>query len=359
MALIRAFALHIPVTEPKPNKIIEMSIRLLDGATRCCKAVGCSPWTWRIVFPPLPDDIEYQDVKRIAMEIYSSFSNIDVLMAIPFKIDSPHIDKIVNLIYENSYIYSSTVCNNETCVQKIASSIYSKFKDIGIDVYTNFAVAFGSWVESPYFPATANTSNNVGFSCSLRYVDLVKKSLVDGNENDVSKFIISIDSLLKSISSCMMVPYLGIDASLSPWLNESVAEIVEILIGDRLGSLGSFNAIYILNRYIRELIDKLKIKSIGYNEVMLSVAEDLLLNEYVSDGRIRLKDLMSFSLFCVPGVDMIAMPHQVDYRRFLLDMLTIYRVKKISTALRVIPTELESGTKIILRRFGETYVIHI
>ncbi|MCS7111626.1 MAG: DUF711 family protein [Ignisphaera sp.] len=359
MALIRALAIHVPITEPKPELIVEASIKLLDRTIACCRAVGCSPWTWRVLFPPLPDSIEYNDVKRMVPEISGSFSGTKVIVAIPFRIDHPYVDKITELLYENDSMYSSVSCTDEFCVQKAVNSIYSRFRDVGMDVYTNFAIAFGSWVESPYFPATANTSNNTGFSCSLRYVDLVKLSLVEGHGDAVSKFILDIDNLLKSLSDCAANPYMGIDASLSPWLTESVTEVVEFLAGGRLGSVGSFYAIHRLNKYIAKLIIELKVRSIGYNEVMLPVAEDLLLNERVRDGVVRLKDLMSFSFLCVPGIDMVAMPYNIDYSRFLLDVLAIHRVKKVSTALRIIPTDLESGARIVLKRFGETYVIHI
>ncbi|MEM4626873.1 MAG: DUF711 family protein [Ignisphaera sp.] len=358
MALIRALALHIPIIKHETGWIVKKSTELLDRTIICCKNVGSSPWTWRIVLPPLPTTIEYQNVKKMVLEISSSFSNIGVLIAIPFKMDSPYIDRIIDLIYENDNVYSSISCNDELCIDRVIDRIYGRARNTDINVYTNFAIAFGSWMESPYFPATANVSNTVGVSCSLRYADLIKKSLVDGNGDIVFEFVTRIDNLLESLSKCVGIPYLGMDLSLSPWLSESVAEIVEFLVGDRMGSIGSFNAIYVLNAYIRRLMKSAGVKTIGYNEVMLPVAEDLLLNERVGKGDVKLRDLMSFSIFCVPGVDMVAMPHYINYRRFLLDMLAIYEVKKTNTALRVIPTDLESGTRIILKRFGETYVVY-
>lgn len=359
LALIRALALHVPITEPKPNLIVGMSIKLLDNITSCCKAVGCSPWTWRVIFPPLPDSIEYHDVEKVVLDISSTFNTSRIMMAVPFRIDSPYVDKIVKLLYENEDVYSSVSCSDELCTQRIINAIYSRFRDVDVDVYTRFAVVFGSWIESPYFPATANISNIVGFSCSLRYTDLAKKSFMEKREDIILRFILDVDDMLKSLSNYSAIPYLGIDASLSPWFTESVAEVIELIAGDKLGCVGSFYTIHSLNKYIEKLINRLKMKSIGYNEVMLSVAEDTLLNERVKDGLVKLKDLLSFSLFCVPGIDMIAIPQSIDYRRLLLDMLTIYRVKKVSTALRVIPTDLESGTRIVLKRFGETYVIQI
>lgn len=356
MALIRALALQIPYNGLED--VIETSADLLDRVIECCKSLGCSPWTWRLVLPPLPDGVEYHDVRRIALEMAGSFTE-NILMAIPFRITSSYSNRIVDIIHEIDTLYSSVSCHDEPCVYRVIDNVYSRFKDVDIDVFTNFAISFGPWKESPYFPATANISNSTGFSASLRYADLVKEALISGSRDIISKFIIEVDDILKLVSKCSNIPYLGIDASLSPWLNESVAEVIELLMGSNLGSLGSFTAIYTLNMEIRKLIERLGIRSIGYNEVMLPVAEDVVLNEYVKNGNIRLRDLMSFSLFCVPGVDMVAVPHYTKYSSLLLDMLTIYRLKGNSIAVRIIPTDLESGAKVALKRFGVTYVIYI
>jgi len=361
MALVRALALHIPVQDNKWNVevITRTSIELLDRAIMCCRDIKYSPWTWRMVLPPLSNVIAYQDIRKIVTDISNSFTNIKILIALPIKINNPYINKIIDIINENDNVYSSTSCDDEHCIYKTIESIYRRFKDIDINVYTNFALTFGSWVESPYFPATANISNTIGFSISLRYVDLIKRSLIDNNKDVLSDFILEIDKIFRYVSNCSNIPYLGIDASLSPWMKESVAELIELLIEDKLGSIGSFNAIYTLNMYVRKLVEMFNIKSLGYNEVMLPVAEDSILNERVKNGEIKLRDLMSFSLFCVPGVDMVALPYFINYKMFLLDMLTIYKVKRANIALRIIPTDLESGEKVTLKRFGDTYVIFI
>ncbi|MEM3980494.1 MAG: DUF711 family protein, partial [Ignisphaera sp.] len=129
-------------------------------------------------------------------------------------------------------------------------------------------------------------------------------------------------------------------------------------IGNKIGSPGTINAIYSLNKLIDGIIKKLRIRSIGFNEVMLPVAEDDILNKRVEEGFIRLRDLINYSIVCVAGLDMVAIPKLlVDIRRTAIDMLTVHKIKKRSVAMRIIPVDQEPGTSIKLENFGTTYVI--
>jgi uncharacterized protein (UPF0210 family) len=146
--------------------------------------------------------------------------------------------------------------------------------------------------------------------------------------------------------------------SLSPWREESVCMIIENLINNKIGFPGTLNAIYSLNKLIFGLIKKLEVKSIGFNEVMLPVAEDAVLNERVKEVALKLRDLVNYSILCVAGLDMVAIPLNLDIYRLAIDMLTIYRVKKRTVAMRIIPVDQEPGTALKLENFGVTYVVY-
>ena len=150
---------------------------------------------------------------------------------------------------------------------------------------------------------------------------------------------------------------MGVDLSLSPWREESVVAIIEKLIGNKIGFPGTINTIFSLNRLVKGLAKKLGVVTTGFNEVMLSVAEDNILNERVKEMAIRLRDLISYSALCAAGLDMVAVPRSIDITRIAIDMLTIYRVKGRSVAMRIIPVDGGPGTEILLKRFGVTYVI--
>lgn len=353
MAVVRALAIHIPsdfLSIDMLDKVVEVIDRVMD----CIKRYKVDPWTLRLVYPALISGSNL-DLGRYLNDIFSVVGN-SVMISIGIEESLGRFNDIVQLLYTHKRFYSSIRCDTDYCIEKAVNSLYLR-KDVDINIYTKLALLIGSWVETPYFPATSNTSNSIGLSASLRYVDLVDKALFNNLPQELFNFIELIRRQLENVSSCSGIPFLGMDLSLSPWKEESVARLVEKLIGNKIGFPGTLNAISSLNKLIEGIIKRLKILSIGFNEVMLPVAEDNVLNERVRDGDIRLRDLIGYSTVCVAGVDMTAVPRSVDIRRIAIDLFTIYKIKKKSIGMRIIPVDQEPGSAITLEMFGTTYII--
>lgn len=352
MAQIRALALHIPIISSED--VIETTIKSIDKVYDCMNKCGVIPWTKRLVFPPV---YEYKYLSNLLNDLFSVLDN-DIMVGIGIEENSECIDKIVDLLTNYANLYMSTRCNDDNCIRKNIDNIYLiQQSNIDYNIYTKFAVVFGSWIETPYFPATSNISNALGLSISLRYVDLVEKTIFSDDVSELIEFIKRIDNEALCISKCSNIPFTGIDLSLSPWMDESVARIIEKIIKNRIGFPGTVYAIFSLNRLISSIINKLKLRSIGFNEVMLSVAEDIVLNERVKNCDIRIRDLVNYSTVCVAGLDMVAVPKTIDIHSIAIDMLTISKIKRKSVAMRIIPVEQEPTTSINLNMFGTTYVI--
>lgn len=352
MAQVRALAIHIP-SDLQPIDMLDKVINIVDKVTACAKAYGVTPWTLRLVFPVIQS---FQTLDRYLSDLFSIKS--DIMASIGIEGEYLRSNEILQLLNTYEGLYSSARCDSDHCTEKVIDDLYMKpCNDVDINIYTKFALLIGSWIETPYFPATSNISNSLGLSLSLRYVDLMKRALVDGVPQELFEFIEKVYNMINYVSACTGTPFLGLDLSLSPWGDESVAELIEKLIGSKIGFPGTINVIHGLNKLIESIIKKLKIRSIGFNEVMMPVAEDNVLNERVRDDDIRLRDLVNYSMVCIVGLDMVAVPRShLNLKRIAIDMFTVYKIKRRNIAMRIIPVDQEPGSSIILKRFGTTYV---
>lgn len=352
VALIRALAIHIP-SDLQSIDALDRVVEIISKLTDSLSAHGINPWTLRVIFPATS---AVESLRQYLSDLFSVVGN-SVLVAIGVEEDAPDLNKMLDFLSTYNNLYSSVRCSTDYCVEKIVSSVYMRgLGNVELEVFTKFAVLYGQWVETPYLPATSNISDMLGMSVSFRYIDLIDKALTKGEISDLINFINEARRALEAVSKSLNMPLLGFDLSISPWKNESVAMLIEKLIGGRIGFPGTINAIYSLNRMVRGLAEKLQIRCIGFNEVMLSVAEDDVLNERVKEGEIRLRDLIGFSLVCAAGLDMVAVPRTLDLYRVAVDVLTSFKIKRRSIAMRIIPVDGEPGSEVKLKGFGTTYV---
>lgn len=355
MALIRALAIHTPL-DFRSTEEIDRIIKVVDSVLTCIHMLNVKPWTLRIVFPAVTN---CKELKKYLDNLFSVLRP-DIMVSVGVEGDTKEIEDLLQLLHMFKKFYSSIRCDSDSCIHRAVDSVYVRSsKNIDVNIYTRFALLFGSWIETPYFPATCNIGNTLGISVSLRYVDLVDRAIFENLPQELFSFIENVYKQAEGISKCTNIPFLGLDLSLSPWKDESVAGLVEKLMGYRIGLPGTVNAIYSLNKLIEGIIRKLKIRNTGFNEVMLSVAEDSILNERVREGYTRLRDLINYSMVCVAGLDMVAVPREVDIRRIAIDMFTVYKIKRRSVAMRIIPTDQEPNSVVKLEDFGITYVASI
>ncbi|HID80539.1 MAG TPA: DUF711 family protein [Ignisphaera sp.] len=352
MALIRALTLHVAPRNWSPHDIVDSVIELVSKVRDCIRTCGLNVWTLRAILPPLPASLDREWCQRLA-RMLASIDDI-LIAAFPLECESPCTDIILELIDNAHNIYGSIRCDSDTCLLRAVNKTLKK--SVEPDTYTRFAITVGTWIETPYFPAAANVSMSMGISASLRYVDLVERALLHGDVEKLTEFIESSIRKLHSVALCSELPFRGIDLSLSPWMDESVGHLIEKLISAKIGSPGTINAVHSLNMFIKAIARKMRLNVIGFNEVMLSVAEDNILNERVKEGYVRLRDLVCYSLFCAPGLDMVAIPRSIDLDRLAIDVFTVHKYKMRTLIIRVIPVDAEPGTPIQLKNIGTTYV---
>ncbi len=208
----------------------------------------------------------------------------------------------------------------------------------------NVALLLGGRVyDSPYYPAAIVARE--GIALSLLYPDDVNSL------DDVPAALKRAEKLGESFAASIGEPFLGVDGSLSPWGERSVAKAIHRVFGVRVGSWGTMAAIRALN----EAIWSSSIKLLGFSEVMLPLAEDEELKRLAEEGALDLHKLVSYASVCVAGLDMVPVEaNEEDLRRMLLDLEAIAKSKGRAVGVRLFPA---SGQHFDVPGFGKTPVL--
>lgn len=336
---LRALTLHVMDLSPR---ILEETISsFVEKAEEVKRSFAID--TLRVV---TPSTTPYQMREHAALlQRYADDYDIDIF-AVPLNyLETPQ--NIVEAFSENPGLYTSI-----PYVDGSERKIYSLLLALSEESWlypTRFAVAFGERYNTPYFPVTETRSE--GVTASLLYTRLYSDHV--DNLAEIKEALYSVAKLLGSIYS----DFQGIDYSLSPWMEESVAAVVERKAGIQFTLPGTISAIRAINS---ELEDISRNAGIGYNEIMLPLGEDNRLKELARAGQLRFSHLLSYTAFCVVGLDMVPIPDTTDIEvvaGVIRDLKSIYLLKGRSLGMRLIPVGVEEGMDVDLGIFGATPVL--
>ncbi|PWV36687.1 MAG: hypothetical protein DJ555_05995 [Desulfurococcaceae archaeon] len=356
--IIRSVTLHIT----DPEKISLEASRLLN-IVKIVEDKGYRVWSKRITLPPLNSQGE---LARVCFELKRSINILKGIFVSAFNIDADsniEIDDLVKCMEDLGFAFSSILVKDEEDVEDAYEKIYRFYSRSGVDLHTRIALIYSSRILTPYFPASASITEETSFTVALRYAadfeDLVIKK---GDVESLGKLLEELEEILSNVSIDTGVKYDGIDLSLSPWMEESVASIVERSSGTEIPMPGTMAAIRRINETIASL--SRRVKSTGYNELMLPVEEDNVLKERARQGRIALKDLIAFSTICVAGVDMVVLPREHVLsgrilRNIIQDLLAISEAKGKPVGMRLILASGSPGDVVDLGRFGYASIMRI
>ncbi|BCU70794.1 DUF711 family protein [Stygiolobus caldivivus] len=297
-------------------------------------------WTKRVAFPP-----EVESVDKWVSQIPSVQGIIYSVIHLKAK---NKLEKIVDTLSTDKSFYGSVLLNDPKYAEDVAKFIYS----LDPEMATRIAVLINDdFLTTPYFPVGSANTINDSLSSSLIYVK-------EFSDDRAERALAFADEFTKKTGKEMGLRYLGIDASLSPWMEESVGKIIEDVSGEKLFSLGHLSTVSSLNRKIFDLVWKLKVTPIGFSEVMLPVAEDNVLMERVREGFLKLSQLMALTSVCVAGLDMVAVNRDLElYKKIIKDSIAIQFTKRRPYGIRIIPSSGEG--EIYLKEYGKIPEIKI
>ncbi|MGC9116801.1 MAG: DUF711 family protein [Conexivisphaera sp.] len=306
----------------------------LAERARSVSSSGIEVWTLRISLPGLPGD-DPSIVERVA-----SAAPEGALVSIGHTRRPEVLEAAAS---RGLYAYMPISAPEDAAAA--AAAVYRVARGNPEDATRVAVSAGGHLLSTPYFPISSALPGRILFAASLLYPSDV----------DPSSPSRSVRSIFRAAERA--APWASFDYSLSPWMEESVAALIERAYGVAVGSPGSLHAVRELNRIIRSSAGP---SAIGFNEVMLPVEEDSVLKRMAREGSLRASDLLRLASVCVAGVDMAVVSAGPEgLRRFLLDARAVSASAGKPIGVRLIPVDEPPGTPIDLGRFGTATAIGI
>jgi len=313
-------------------------------------------WTTRISLPRLPPGI---DPVSVASAVQELLDDHDITFAAPLHMDlrDERIWRLAEALqYEDVF---ASVRLAEADWADLAARLILRVSEADPFYAAKLGVELKGGIESsPYYPISVAAAR--GFGISLIYLDELSQGYRRGRlreaVSDVRRWSIGVG---RSIERASGMRFLGVDMSPSPWMEDSVGGLLEELSGTRIPSPGTMYVIWRINEAVWDGMDDM---SIGYNELMLPLAEDNVLKERGREG-LRATDLLRMTAACVAGLDMVVLPGDIDagiLRGLILDQYAIREVKgrPMGTRLIVYPGA-SVGDVVPLGIFGDVPVIGI
>ncbi|MFZ8822778.1 MAG: DUF711 family protein [Desulfurococcales archaeon] len=356
--IIRSVTLHVDSVDS-----LSKGARVLADLSKAIARKGYSVWSRRISLPPIEDNRELLEICRAIADLRRELEGL-YISAFNFRASTEiSIPDLVKCMKGINTSFSSMLVKGEDDLEEGYKKLSDFYRSSEVDLHTRFATIYGTWILTPYFPASASIVSETAFTVALRYARDFRDSLSKGSLKMLGEAIENLNRDLEESSGETGVGYKGIDLSLSPWMEESVGAVIEDLSGAEIPLPGTIAAIRKVNKIIsRDLVRRAR--STGFGEVMLPVEEDNVLKERARLGKISLKDLIGYAAFCVAGVDMAVIPRSrvlsgKTLYNIMEDLLQIYQYKQRPMGMRIIVADSLPGMAINLGRFGVASVIEI
>lgn len=330
--------------------VVEEAEELLLKTIDELKNHGYTIWTKRISFSSPPPSV-YEHIPSLLSEFIPKDTMVSIGGVLINKIN---VKTFTEILSKGFYIplipYQDKDYLRAAELFHIATSTNPSY---GSQVALSLTKAL---IETPYFPLSTSI-NGLGVGIALLYPNLIRDVYSKRGLRGIRKLMRAIEAdLIEALTP--VKARIGIDFSISPWMSESVANLITAITGSLPGEPGFINGISILNTILREVVQG-KPHVIGYNEVMLPLAEDDGLKEAALENKIKARDFLLFSSVCVAGPDMIAVPWDKNKLvKYILDAMSIAMMKRSPMALRILPIDnAEPGETIDLGKFGKVPVI--
>lgn len=346
--ILKIRALTLYVRPPDMLNEVELWLKektdlLRELSDKIESQTGLEVWTKRISINLLKDE----DVEMFTTLIHN-YSDIKFMLyqRTITKLNLKLLKKVVA-----SGAYSALIVKNREDLGLAAKAIEEVSSD-NLLYATRVAYELsGKPFETAYFPLSLHTvDDSERLALALLYpLDALnahgdlEKALKDTLEKIYARLKVFLKNGVNGIKLS------GIDYSLSPWMEESVAKFIQEKGKCTLTNLGCLEEVQRINNILLNFSRKRG--GIGFNEVMLPLGEDDELKSLVEQGKMTIKDFLIYSTICVAGIDMI--PVRYSYEE-LLNLLkasyAIARQKRRPYGIRLISVK-EAKRKILLEGF--------
>lgn len=231
-------------------------------------------------------------------------------------------------------------------IQKIAYQTDAGYGNL------RFAALMNCPPNTPFFPAAYWHGTRTNFSIGWQAIDFVQQAFTDANNLETAlhnlKKIMEVEgqklvALAETAAKEWGIKFIGIDVSLAPMGDESIAYAMEQLLPGCFGDSGTLTVASGITHTLRSL----SLPLCGYSGLMLPVLEDVGLGKRSEECYFNLDSLLLYSSVCGTGLDTIPIPGDATTAQIaaiLTDVATLSNQLNKPLSVRLFPVPgLQAG----------------
>ena len=268
---------------------------------------------------------EYRDLDTIlTLESHAKESGIEFLSlgTIPpeKRCTETHLTQVADVIVKSDILFATVTLTTKSgqVIPHIAESTAEIIRQIAHRTdagYGNlrFAALMSCPPNTPFFPAAYWQDTRTNFSIGWQAIDLVHKAFANASNLETAlqnlKTIMEAEgkkiiALAETMAKEWGIKFIGLDASLAPMGDESIAYAMEHQLPGCFGDSGTLTVAAGLTRTLKSL----SLPLCGYSGLMLPVLEDVGLGKRSEECYFNLDSLLLYSTICGTGLDTIPIP---------------------------------------------------
>ncbi len=245
----------------------------------------------------------------------------------------------VTLTTESGHIDLNTAESTAGIIQQIAHQTDAGYGNL------RFAALMNCPPNTPFFPAAFWHDTRTNFSIGWQAIDFVEAAFTDAPNLETAlqnlKTLMETEGqkivkLAETFAKEWGIKFIGIDTSLAPMGDESIAYAMEKQLPGYFGERGTLSVAAGLTQTLRTL----SLPLCGYSGLMLPVLEDVGLGERSEAGLFNLDSLLLYSTVCGTGLDTIPIPGDASISQIiaiLTDVATLSERLKKPLSVRLFP----------------------
>ena len=247
----------------------------------------------------------------------------------------------VTLTTQSGHVASDITENTANIIRQIAHRTDAGYGNL------RFAALMNCPPNTPFFPAAYWHDARTNFSIGWQAIDFVQDAFTNAPNLEIGlqnlKAIMEAEgqkivALAQTLAQEWGIKFVGIDASLAPMGDDSIAYAMEQQLPGYFGERGTLTVAAGLTRTLQSL----ELPLCGYSGLMLPVLEDVGLGERSEAGYFNLDSLLLYSTVCGTGLDTVPIPGDASTSQIaaiLTDVatLSIQLSKPLSVRLFPVP----------------------
>ncbi len=263
-----------------------------------------------------------------------------------------HLAQVADVIIRSEILFATVTLTSDAgqVVPGIAETTADIIRQIAHHTkagYGNlrFAALMNCPPNTPFFPAAYWRDTRTNFSIGWQAIDLVQDAFADAPNLEAGlqnmKTIMEAEgqkvvALAETIAKDWGIKFVGIDVSLAPMGDDSIAYAMEQLLPGCFGDSGTLTASAGITRTLKSL----SLPLCGYSGLMLPVLEDIGLGKRSEECYFNLDSLLLYSTVCGTGLDTIPIPGDASTEQItaiLSDVATLSMQLKKPLSVRLFP----------------------